>query len=322
MSLLNDMLKDLEGQNKVTIKVPSKPVGLPIENKFHRMIRIFSITVIIATMTALAINFFDLKRTIQKPIEKKIESEVKNPKLIKNLSQASDAGISEKTKSEKTLENKRQEPIVLPSQIVEIPILKRFSPPSLHERNVEKYHKAMEFANDSRWQQAISLLWQIIESDSEFIQAYQSLAAFQLQQGQIDSARNLLLKGLHLSPNNYDMRKMLAHIYGESGSLKKALAVLMRNAPPIGNDPEYYALLAAYLQKNDNSEKSAEVYRSLIKIEPANGTYWLGYAVALESINKLNEAQKAYQKVLNSFEMQPILQAYAAERLNVLKGYT
>jgi len=145
------------------------------------------------------------------------------------------------------------------------------------------------------------------------------LASFQLHTGQLAAAKRTLVKGIR-QEGSVELTKMYAHILGEEGQYKKALKVLYQMSPPINQQQDYYAMMAVFFEKLGEVEKAGEIYQSLVNIEPENGAYWLGLAISLEQMNHLNAAVKAYHRVLDNYDSKPMLQAYAAKRLKLLKG--
>jgi tetratricopeptide (TPR) repeat protein len=346
MSLLNDMLKDLEERKPKEIKIAGSHLDIVGGRNIHFGLRLISVIVITATLTALTFHFF--KPAAMQKIVTQDESTTKSKDIPAEMTQVKaepipNSNVNQDVKAIQTkpvetnaVIPKQQETQVLQSQIptaqtsthsmaeteqlINASINKVLAAPSIEELQENKYKQAMEFANQGDWAKAIDMLQSLLNENPRFISAYQSLAAFQLQQGNVRAAKKVLLQGIEYAPQKIELRKMFAHVLGQTGDIKKALSILLSNAPPIVKDPEYYALMASYLEKDGQMQRAGQVYRALVDIEPENSTYWLGYAVALESMNRLNEALKAYAKVLDGYDTKPVLQAYAAERVKVLKG--
>ena len=84
--------------------------------------------------------------------------------------------------------------------------------------------------------------------------------------------------------------------------------------------PDFYATLAAAFQSEGRILEAGNLYRSLIQVDPQDGRYWLGYAIALEHNKKLNQAIEAYNRASQSPETDPTVLDYAEKRLKVLQG--
>lgn len=104
------------------------------------------------------------------------------------------------------------------------------------------------------------------------------------------------------------------------GDSSEALALLSENPPDLVPDTQaYYATLAALLQQLGRPDEAALRYAELLEQEPAQADWWVGLALALESGGKPGNASEAYQRALALRGLHPDLQAFARERLSVLR---
>lgn len=84
--------------------------------------------------------------------------------------------------------------------------------------------------------------------------------------------------------------------------------------------PDFYGTLAAALQSVGRVLEAGSLYRSLIQVDPNDGRYWLGYAIALEHNNKANQAIAAYIRASQNPDSEPTVRDYAENRLKILQG--
>ena len=101
---------------------------------------------------------------------------------------------------------------------------------------------------------------------------------------------------------------------------KAAIRLLKNDHPSMTAHPDYYATLALALQSKGKISEAGTYYKSLIKVDPNNGKYWLGYAVSLEYDNRKEQAINAYQRASQNATTELAVKSYAEDRLNVLQG--
>ena len=92
----------------------------------------------------------------------------------------------------------------------------------------------------------------------------------------------------------------LARFYVASGSNKKAIEVLAKAKPNPLLAEKNMALLAGLYQQEREFSSAEALYNTLVSINPENSTYWLGLGLASESNKRTDRAIYAYRKALTN----------------------
>lgn len=167
---------------------------------------------------------------------------------------------------------------------------------------------------------AIDLLYQLLTQDPRQLRVRTTLATMLIQQQDRRGAVKVLSQGLQLHPNNTDLIKLYTKLLFDAGQLDQALAWLRRAQPDIAMDPDYYALMAAVLQRGKDYPNSGELYRKLVAIRPANGVWWMGLGISLEGNGHSGEALQAYANARKDRTLAPDLVRYIDVRIKTIGG--
>lgn len=195
----------------------------------------------------------------------------------------------------------------------------------LPQPNTKEWHdlqlnQALEAIQNGDEQRAITLLEIILTKFPNSIDARESLAAIYLSRTAVGDAMRVLEEGLAFEPSSLALNKMKARLLFEQDRSQEALQLLEQFKPDIRAETDYYGLVAAVLQTLGRVEEAGSLYKSLVEIDPSNGQYWLGYGIALEEKHAYQQAIIAYQRVSQTYEVDPAIRAYAEGRLKQLKG--
>lgn len=205
-------------------------------------------------------------------------------------------------------------------QSVFAPVEKKMAKITPEEWHDEHLNQAFEAIEDGDYPQAIHLLKKILTQFPASIETRENLAALYIEQNELDRAYEVLDKGLEFDPDSFRLLTMKSRLLVEQGKHDEALALLEQFKPDIRKEPEYYGVLAAIFQTIGRSGEAGSLYQSLVKIEPSNGQYWLGYAMALENKKANQQAIEAYKRASQSDNTQSSVRAYAEQRLKTLQG--
>jgi tetratricopeptide (TPR) repeat protein len=136
------------------------------------------------------------------------------------------------------------------------------------------------------------------KKDPQYIDPLLYLGAVCFQQGKFDEALNWAERALKLDPNSARAlnRKGLALIF--QGQLDKAEEVLLG---AIAKHPDYFLLYnnlgRAYYDKKDFVAAIA-AYRETVALAPDSAMGHMGFAMALEKGNQLEEATREYARTI------------------------
>ena len=179
---------------------------------------------------------------------------------------------------------------------------------------------AMRAYHSGDVERAIDLLYQTLKQNPQQTQARATLATMLMQQQDRAGALQILSEGLRQHPGNADLIKLYAKLLFDGGRLDQALAWLRQAGPDITADPDYYALMAAVLQRRKDYRNAGELYRKLVAIRPANGVWWMGLGISLEGIGRPEEALQAYGKARGDRSLAQDLAQYIDARIKTLGG--
>jgi MSHA biogenesis protein MshN len=166
----------------------------------------------------------------------------------------------------------------------------------------------------------VTKLQGILVKAPDDIKAREQLAFLFLSHGHFSNAMKVLDEGLEYAPDNASLITMKAKIFIAQDQLKSAIHLLKSDHPSIVSHPEYYATLATALASQGQMAQAGTYYKALIKVDPNNGKYWLGYGIALEHANQTGQAIDAYKRASQTIGTEIAVRKEAKERLNTLVG--
>lgn len=139
------------------------------------------------------------------------------------------------------------------------------------------------------------------------------LAALWFGRQAYQPALNLLSQGISLEPTDSEFRLMQARIYLKNESYSAALNVLKgyQDSP----DREYQILLASVAQEVGDFSAAIRAYDVLLQLQPNNGRWWLGSAIAYDSKGDFASAKNAYQKAIGTNDLTKSSADFAVQRL-------
>lgn len=314
MSLLNEMLKDLDHRKT------HQPASLLIPSLNRHWVNSFP-NMFVGLLILIVLSF----------VMYIISNQLSKPRPLSHVPES--------------IVQAAAEPIILTSRLVPAPVfetqwnVKGTFPPILPELNTlepemskqlsrqtpEEWHdehlnhalEAMERGDDS---QAIKLLELILTQFPASIEARENLAAIYLSFEEMARAYDVIDKGMKYDPHNLRLSIMKARLLVAQDQHQDALTLLKQFHPGIDKEPDYYGLLAAVFEGLGRTSEAGSLYQSLVKIEPENGRYWLGFAIALENKKANQQAIDAYKRASQSEASQSDVRAYAEDRLKILQG--
>lgn len=150
------------------------------------------------------------------------------------------------------------------------------------------------------------------------VRARELLAGLLIKQGRWVETSELLQQGVQLVPAHAVFIKLYARSLMQLERDPQAIAVLREHAPPLAQDPDYHALLAALYQRSQNHPAAATTYNEILKLRPDAGIWWVGLGISLEAMGKQKEAQQAYARARQSGSLHGDLARYTDNRLLAL----
>lgn len=179
---------------------------------------------------------------------------------------------------------------------------------------------AITLVEQGKMQEAIDVLSQSLITLPSYRPTRETLAILLMDQNYPSTAETLLNAGLADSPKYVPFVVLKARILLARGEYDAAMSLLETVSPNIKDAPDYFALLAGLQEQKGHFGVAEQIYRQLVLMQPDNGVWWMGYAVALENGGQQNRAAEAYKQAILSGNLTSTLQIYANDRLSNLGG--
>lgn len=189
-------------------------------------------------------------------------------------------------------------------------------PVVVEDLKLNQYQYALDLAGIGKKEEAIQILRNVVNHFPDYLDAQESLISLLQQQGQFEASRSILEKGLLTHPDYLPFIELKAHLLVDDHKIEQAVRLLEDEAPPLAEDPEYHALLAALYQKKGQPLVAANLYKQLLEVQSNNAMWWLGLAVALDTGGQHTQAVDAYVRADTIGGLKPELMAYIETRLH------
>lgn len=305
MSLLNEMLNDLSKQQSLNQSRPSLTTALtqPENLKINRYLLGGAGIVLLLIMGVMIKH----KMTVREPAIAKttqtqvfIASEAVAQKSMKTIAAV------QQSSNQTAKRNAPAKPLL--------------SPVTNQKSTDEQMNEVVQALEDGHDKKAKAILQDILVKEPSAIHAREQLASLYLSYGDFANATKILNVGLEYAPEDPGLNTLKAKIYIGQGQVAEAIALLKSDHPSMVSYPEYYSTLAAALEVKGKVSEAGTYYKSLIKVDPSNGKYWLGYAMALEFDDKKDQAIMAYKRASQNPSSELSVRSYAQDRLKNLVG--
>lgn len=194
-----------------------------------------------------------------------------------------------------------EEPEPTESEPVFVKKAVNLSPQQVAAQHAEKASTAQQQGRlsdaESHWQNAV----RVLPTDVDY---RQQLAALQYGRGKITQALVTLNDGLKRQPEAHSLRLLSAKILQKEGQHQAALLLLGKANPSVAEHLEYYQLTAQLAQQLEQYQLAATSYGRLAQVQPNNGRWHLGQAIALERFDS-TAAAAAYERALMHLTHRP-----------------
>lgn len=203
-------------------------------------------------------------------------------------------------------------PVSTPAKLIKTPALESIL--------VEQYRKAINAAENNQTDNAISQLSDLLKVDPTYNEARVSLIALLINYNQNTKAKKIIEEGLNIDPEYPVFIELKSRIFALEGKNAEALNLLQSLSPPINENLEYYALMAALYEKTNNNALAVQLYRQLIGINSNDGSLWLGLGVSLDKLGQNQAARDAYKKAIAQGKLSVDSIKYIQDRLSPAQG--
>ncbi len=195
---------------------------------------------------------------------------------------------------------------------------KTVRPPSPRQQAEHAYQQGIHALRSGNHAAAESAFRTTLRLDSEHLLARETLAAMLLGAGRLIEADEVLEQGRRLFARNPTLALLLARLRVEQGQAGAAVTVLEQSLHAATTRPDYLAFLGALYQRELRYDDSIESYGRALALQPQQAGWWAGMAISLEQAGRREDAIKAYQQAAAG-ALPPQLQEHVRTRLKALE---
>ena len=159
-----------------------------------------------------------------------------------------------------------------------------------------------------------------LKQDPAHSGALQALLGLLLDSGRNNDAEQFLRKALEINPRQPRHAMVLARLEVEHGELTGAINTMVGALPYVQSDPDFYAFLAALLQREGRHREAVDYYRAALRGVPGNGVWMMGLGISLRAANQSAEARDAFQRAIESKQLAPELREFVERQLRELSA--
>lgn len=157
-----------------------------------------------------------------------------------------------------------------------------------------------------------------LQHDAGHLLARETLAAMLLGAGRLIEADEVLEQGRRFFARNPTLALLLARLRVEQGQTGAAVTILEQSLHAAVARADYLAFLAALYQRELRYDDSVESYGRALAIQPQQSSWWVGMGISLENAGRREDAVKAYEQAAEG-SLPPQLQEHVRSRLQALK---
>lgn len=167
---------------------------------------------------------------------------------------------------------------------------------SPRERADSAYRKAIAAVNQGRVAEAFDELPAALRHDAGHTAARQLLVKLLLEAKRTDDAMQILQEGLQGQPAQIGWAMSLARLQMDRGDSAGAWRTLDFSLPAGAGSADYQGFAAHVLQRLGRSKEAVLHYQVASRLAPADGRWWLGLGLSLESDGRSAEAREAFMR--------------------------
>jgi MSHA biogenesis protein MshN len=195
------------------------------------------------------------------------------------------------------------------------PVAKQVSP---QQRSDNLYRQAVGLVQQGRVAEAQTALQQSLESSAANHNARQLLVGIEVDAGRNAEAMALLKDGISIAPEQSGFSMVLARLQVDAADRVGALGTLEHGLAGAGDDAEYHAFLATLLQREGRHEEAASHYLTALRSNPAMPTWLVGVGISWEATGNTRDAIDAFQRAKATGQLSQELAQFVEKRLGQL----
>lgn len=187
--------------------------------------------------------------------------------------------------------------------------------PSQRERSDAAYRTATGLINQGRTETAAESLRTILHEDPAHHAARQLLARLLVDARAYDELRDVLSAGLERSPQQASWALLLSRLLVDKGEPEAALTVLQTPALVALGNADVPGAAGAILHRLGRHAEAESRYAEAARIDPAQGRWWLGLALAIEAQGRGRDSREALLRARAAGNLAADLQAFVDQKL-------
>ena len=191
--------------------------------------------------------------------------------------------------------------------------------PARSERNADRlYQEGAELCRKGNVAAGLAKLSEVLALEPGHVGGRRLLATELMKEGDTRQAASILDAGLEKSPQIWQWAQLRAQLAVNAGDPETAFRVLTISPPPLAEQPEYHALLAAVQQRTGRHAEAVSTYHSVLGQHPERGVWWMGLGISLQALERTREAGFAFSRALDDSSLTPQLRSFIQNRLTSL----
>lgn len=180
------------------------------------------------------------------------------------------------------------------------------------------FRKGAALLQEARASAAEASFREALREDPNHVGARQALLGLLLDSKRSDEAEQLLKETLALNPRQPRHAMVLARLQVDRGEVTGGVNTLVAALPYVQSDAEYYAFLAALLQREGRHRETVDYYRAALRISPGNGLWLMGLGISLRATSQFGDARETFQRALDTRQLAGDLRAFTEKQLREL----
>lgn len=189
---------------------------------------------------------------------------------------------------------------------------------TVQQRAETAFRSGVAQLQDGRVSAAETNFREALKADPMHVSARQALLGLLLDGRRNDEAEQLLRGALELNPRQPRHAMVLARLEVDRGEVGGAINTLVGALPYVRSDPEYYAFLAALLQRDGRHRDAVDYYRTALQSSPGNAVWLMGLGISLRANDQFADAREAFRRAADLKQLNAQLQAFVERQLREL----
>lgn len=176
------------------------------------------------------------------------------------------------------------------------------------------YTSARTLCSSGRAAACLGKLTELLAVEPGHVEGRLLLASALVENGDPGQAAATLEQGLADQPGVWQWAQLRAQLAINAGDAERAIAVLAGATPPLAEQPQYHALLAAVQQRTGRHEQAVATYHRVLAQRPERGVWWMGLGISLQELARDREAGFAYMRALEDATLSTDLRRFIEQR--------